>query len=160
MIIYYRIKLHYDTSWHCKLFVVICSAMHDNSLDYKLCCNFSAMYDNSLHFKLFVVNLSSMHDNNSWHYMLSIVQLSSMHDNSWHYYKPLVVNFSAMHDNSWHYKLFVVNLSSMQPDWDECAEPRSVHGCEHCCTNTYGSYHCECQNGFTLRSDRRTCDRM
>lgn len=38
---------------------------------------------------------------------------------------------------------------------DECKE-ESVD-CQHICTNTEGSYHCECQQGFSLRPDNHTC---
>uniref|UniRef100_U3K4R9 Uncharacterized protein n=1 Tax=Ficedula albicollis TaxID=59894 RepID=U3K4R9_FICAL len=40
-------------------------------------------------------------------------------------------------------------------DVDEC----QVHngGCQHRCVNTLGSYYCECQPGFRLHADGRTC---
>lgn len=41
-------------------------------------------------------------------------------------------------------------------DVDECKE-ESVD-CQHTCTNTEGSYHCECQQGFSLRPDNHTCE--
>ena len=41
-------------------------------------------------------------------------------------------------------------------DIDECAEHSS--GCTQSCTNTIGSYTCECYSvGFTLLSDKHTC---
>ena len=41
-------------------------------------------------------------------------------------------------------------------DIDECSE---ANGCSvnSNCTNTNGSYTCECHDGFTLLADRRTC---
>ncbi|XP_063066945.1 epidermal growth factor-like protein 7 [Engraulis encrasicolus] len=44
-----------------------------------------------------------------------------------------------------------------QADIDECAEG---HGCSQKCVNTAGSYRCACEEGYTLNSDGRTCDRL
>jgi len=44
----------------------------------------------------------------------------------------------------------IVNL-----DTNECSTV--THGCEQKCVNTDGSYHCECQSGYELRRDKRTC---
>ncbi|KAF6321414.1 matrilin 3 [Rhinolophus ferrumequinum] len=39
---------------------------------------------------------------------------------------------------------------------DKCA--LNTHGCEHICVNDRtGSYHCECNEGYTLNEDRKTC---
>ena len=38
---------------------------------------------------------------------------------------------------------------------DECVEVFGV--CDQICTNVKGSYHCDCQNGFTLEPDGHTC---
>ena len=41
-------------------------------------------------------------------------------------------------------------------DVDECS--RGIHGCDHTCENTPGSYICHCNSGFSLSSDDgRTC---
>ena len=40
-------------------------------------------------------------------------------------------------------------------DIDECAS--GTHSCEQVCVNTDGSYHCDCEGGFALDSDGRTC---
>jgi len=42
-------------------------------------------------------------------------------------------------------------------DVDECRD--SHGGCEHECVNSQGSYQCVCHEGYTLRSDRHTCER-
>ena len=40
-------------------------------------------------------------------------------------------------------------------DINECSD--NIDGCEHACINTLGSYHCVCDQGFTLGSDSHTC---
>lgn len=40
------------------------------------------------------------------------------------------------------------------PDVDECAE----EPCSHACFNTYGSYMCNCDEGFELGSDGTSCN--
>ena len=40
-------------------------------------------------------------------------------------------------------------------DIDECSA--GDHGCEHTCVNTPGSYYCECDDGYSLRDNKRTC---
>ncbi|XP_077862299.1 uncharacterized protein LOC100367189 [Saccoglossus kowalevskii] len=42
-------------------------------------------------------------------------------------------------------------------DIDEC-DTANDGGCEHDCENTDGSYHCECDEGYTLNEDGRSCD--
>jgi len=39
------------------------------------------------------------------------------------------------------------------PDIDECVEKP----CDHTCTNTIGSFHCRCHDGFDIQSDGRSC---
>ena len=41
-------------------------------------------------------------------------------------------------------------------DVNECATNNG--GCGHTCTNTVGSYFCNCRTGYTLASDRRICN--
>ena len=43
------------------------------------------------------------------------------------------------------------------PDIDECAVGSNSHGCQHTCVNTPGSYRCECNSGFLLGNDQRSC---
>ncbi|KTF87072.1 hypothetical protein cypCar_00008283 [Cyprinus carpio] len=33
------------------------------------------------------------------------------------------------------------------------------HECEHVCVNDDASYHCECQRGFVLQEDKKTCSK-
>ena len=40
-------------------------------------------------------------------------------------------------------------------DIDECLEEN--HSCQHICINTNGSYVCDCNEGYALTSDGRTC---
>ncbi|KFQ57323.1 Epidermal growth factor-like 7, partial [Nestor notabilis] len=40
-------------------------------------------------------------------------------------------------------------------DVDECAG--QSHGCSQLCLNTAGSYHCACQDGFSLAADYKSC---
>uniref|UniRef100_A0A914DQL4 Metalloendopeptidase n=1 Tax=Acrobeloides nanus TaxID=290746 RepID=A0A914DQL4_9BILA len=40
---------------------------------------------------------------------------------------------------------------------DECK--LDMHNCDQICVNSLGSYKCECYNGFSLKSDGRTCER-
>ena len=53
-------------------------------------------------------------------------------------------------------------------DIDECANDftdgsadgsteGSQNGCNHICTNTNGSFYCECFSGYQLSDDMRTC---
>ena len=30
-------------------------------------------------------------------------------------------------------------------------------GCQHICKNTYGSYKCQCKNGFFLNTNEKSC---
>ncbi|XP_064620497.1 uncharacterized protein LOC135483472 [Lineus longissimus] len=43
----------------------------------------------------------------------------------------------------------------MPTDDDECATNNG--GCEQVCTNTFGSYYCGCNDGYTLNTDTTTC---
>ncbi len=40
-------------------------------------------------------------------------------------------------------------------DIDECSG--TAHGCDHICTNTLGSYTCDCNSGYRLATDERGC---
>ena len=41
-------------------------------------------------------------------------------------------------------------------DIDECAD-ESLNGCNQICSNTDGSFVCECNTGFVLGNDLMTC---
>ena len=41
------------------------------------------------------------------------------------------------------------------PDVNECDTDNG--GCEHTCLNFDGRYDCECDNGFLLAADRKSC---
>lgn len=43
----------------------------------------------------------------------------------------------------------------LSPDIDEC---RSGRVCQFGCVNTPGSYYCTCPEGYTLRTNGRTCE--
>ncbi|KAK2567531.1 Mucin-like protein, partial [Acropora cervicornis] len=43
-------------------------------------------------------------------------------------------------------------------DIDECANKLSNMSCAQECTNTPGSFQCSCSSGFSLNSDKRSCD--
>ena len=44
-------------------------------------------------------------------------------------------------------------MISFYKDIDECAETSRL--CQQTCTNTWGSYQCSCQIGYTLAPDKR-----
>ena len=44
------------------------------------------------------------------------------------------------------------------PDIDECSD--GTDGCSQICTNTNGSFNCECETGFQLDKNRVTCNGM
>ena len=47
------------------------------------------------------------------------------------------------------------HFNFISKDKDECALANS--GCQHTCTNTYGSYKCSCYSGYQLKPDGLTC---
>ena len=49
----------------------------------------------------------------------------------------------------------VINTTFIRADIDECALGITV--CSHICTNTYGSFLCDCYIGYKISSDNRTC---
>lgn len=56
------------------------------------------------------------------------------------------------------YDLHVVHAlrqPQSEPERDECS--LGIHGCDHYCINTIGSYYCDCYSGYILNADRRTC---
>ena len=49
-------------------------------------------------------------------------------------------------------------LISILTDINECSD--GTHNCSQICTNTPGSFICECNNGFLLDNDEATCNGM
>ena len=43
-------------------------------------------------------------------------------------------------------------------DVDECANMTLASTCSQNCVNTYGSFECQCNSGFELAADGRTCN--
>ena len=41
---------------------------------------------------------------------------------------------------------------------NECAD--NINRCQQKCVNTNGSYKCECNDGYKLRDDRKTCSEL
>ena len=48
-----------------------------------------------------------------------------------------------------------LTLSPLSTDVNECTTNNG--GCDHICSNTKGSYECECHGGFLLSSDKHIC---
>lgn len=46
--------------------------------------------------------------------------------------------------------------ASFVKEYDECAT--DIHGCDHECVNTLGSFKCECKIGYELHSDGKKCE--
>ena len=46
-------------------------------------------------------------------------------------------------------------LCTPTSDIDECAA--GVSGCEQICSNNAGSFNCDCNDGYALKADRKTC---
>ena len=67
-----------------------------------------------------------------------------------------LIEFFAGEDESLTEMYTCVCVSAADADVDECRD--SHGGCEHECVNSQGSYQCVCHEGYTLRSDRRTCE--
>ena len=47
-------------------------------------------------------------------------------------------------------------IKDLYIDIDECSDPQ-VHGCQHTCVNTIGSFYCDCDPGYTLDTNGKTC---
>ncbi|XP_055997522.1 uncharacterized protein LOC125648181 [Ostrea edulis] len=50
------------------------------------------------------------------------------------------------------------NRNSVCEDIDECETP--THGCSQKCENANGGYSCSCVFGFTVKDDRKTCEKV
>ena len=51
-----------------------------------------------------------------------------------------------------HFLMWMLHCFS---DIDECDKDNG--GCQHICTNTLGSFHCSCRNGFTIQENGYDC---
>lgn len=57
---------------------------------------------------------------------------------------------------SWHWNDIVILAICLPPlDIDECTVVNG--GCQQSCINTPGTFHCECDTGYRLHADERTC---
>ena len=54
---------------------------------------------------------------------------------------------------------FLMHNCFVSVDINECIEGGHECGNHSQCKNTYGSYTCECLQGYLLNPDRKTCDR-
>ena len=55
----------------------------------------------------------------------------------------------------YHYVNIIQLAIIIYSDIDECANENA--GCNHLCINEYGSYHCQCRDGYTLALDAHSC---
>ena len=62
---------------------------------------------------------------------------------------------SVLLSNSALLKITKNHFNFISKDKDECALANG--GCQHTCTNTYGSYKCSCYSGYQLKPDGLTC---
>ena len=51
--------------------------------------------------------------------------------------------------------LYSISFLSLTVDVNECIPDNG--GCEQVCVNDYGSYHCECRQGFMQQSNGENC---
>ena len=55
----------------------------------------------------------------------------------------------------WCISRYIIFMCVYYVDIEECSEGNG--GCEHTCTELVGSFQCNCQDGFILADDQRTC---
>ena len=53
------------------------------------------------------------------------------------------------------FAVFVFTNYIIPLDVNECEISKG--GCQHICKNTYGSYICQCKNGFSLNANEKSC---
>ena len=51
--------------------------------------------------------------------------------------------------------LFIFLHDFICTDINECED--GISGCQHICKNTFGSFDCSCNPGYTLNSDNKSC---
>ena len=59
-----------------------------------------------------------------------------------------------------HYEVYegIFLIIFLYLDVDECCN-LALNTCrQHICKNTIGSYYCECNQGYSLQTDNRTCE--
>lgn len=60
------------------------------------------------------------------------------------------------HSRSFYLLLLCLCMLLQHIDMDECAD-RNMSACSQVCVNSVGSYRCECEKGYFLEEDRKTC---
>lgn len=60
------------------------------------------------------------------------------------------------HSRSFYLLLLCLCMLLQHIDIDECAD-RNMSACSQVCVNSVGSYRCECEKGYFLEEDRKTC---
>jgi hypothetical protein len=60
----------------------------------------------------------------------------------------------VIHYCSIYCKILII-IFVLRIDVNECSE--KVSGCQQRCINTLGSYYCQCNRGFTLHSNKKSC---
>ena len=50
---------------------------------------------------------------------------------------------------------FTCSFPQLLTDVDECTA--NIHDCEQICVNTWGSFECQCDTGFKLDDNKKTC---
>jgi hypothetical protein len=56
-------------------------------------------------------------------------------------------------------KKFILCARDFSTDINECSSS-ATNSCQHNCTNTLGSYTCQCNAGYRLNGDGQTCTGM
>lgn len=64
-------------------------------------------------------------------------------------------DLAALHTSISLYVALLMLICLVYTDINECALDKG--GCDHKCMNKGGSFHCVCEDGFTLLSDGKTC---
>ena len=62
------------------------------------------------------------------------------------------------HDSAINEKCLLLNVHChFSLDINECSSNEGRGPCEHICINTLAGYICQCNRGFSLNTDKRTC---
>lgn len=76
----------------------------------------------------------------------------------WKFRAELIMFFCSGNILFWNWLFYILNLKLCFADTDECAD--QVHDCSQLCNNAIGSFGCDCQAGYTLNADGKSCDGM